>query len=259
MPKRAGPPNNHRRADETRRSLDAIRLTAAQIQAAPTANTELLVTTAKMLAAPVRLLLLEQRPLFTGRFLHPLRRASSLTGEIFTRGQLHLTVRGPDRSATRGDYGVEVHPLHGLAYSNESWHLAGMFDTGRQSMTVSRWLKQRVLRVDSTEYTLESVLRFAVNRDSLHLSHEVDEQRRHLELVNVGTLHYPAMVLHHTAAYLVNISLFCQIPRSDTDCSPFGIHSELVGTGITLSSQDDVPPLVTSPARINRISVVRAL
>ena len=253
---------NRRLAGQRDRALQVIR-DAATLLSIGVQNSDSLTLAADKVAAPVRRLLLESAPLLRGAQLHPLYDATSLVGGIYKNGHYGFRVVASDGSSSGGNYEIQVHPLHGLRHVEDNWIMEPLFDLKGKPMKLKRWLRQELLCVDGRSYDLEQVLRFFVNRNSLHNDTKKDakalQEREDMEHVNVRTVYYPALVTLFTATYVVGFGFQATVPADQgTDCNPFGMYGESKGTGVRIAPSEGDRPMITSPWDVSTVTVVRA-
>ena len=221
-------------------------------------NTDTLLLAADKIAVPVRILLWDSGPLLRGTDLHPLRDANDLDGAVYENGHYGFRVAASDGSSSGGDWVTRVHPLHGLQYDGQDWHIEPMYDLQGSPMKLKRWMKQRLLRVNDKSYTMEEVLRFFVNSTSIHVDKN-PTNRVDMELVNVQTLSYPAIVALQTAAFLTGGAFQATVPVDRSmDCAFWKEGWEWKATGITINAVAGAHPIITSPWDVGTLSIVRA-
>ncbi len=133
---------------------------------------------------------------------------------------------GPEKIAAAPPYEHKtlVSPLYGLRrLGKNQYRLSQAFDFSQQPTKMSRWLRQKVLQVDNSILTAESVLRLIANKEGAHielnemtrlnastpiglrLSDEKDELYRKGNWVSFGGISYLHVFTLHVGVYLLGM------------------------------------------------------
>ena len=118
-------------------------------------------------------------------------------------------------------YEVVVHPLHGLCFENEyRWVSENPFDWTLGPYRLRRWLKQPVLRLDSDQFDLKTLIAEVANTQGAHADRRNDLIRkqisRHFQSVylNMFALHVAVELSNQFAtSVLAKSSLYDRIAR----------------------------------------------
>ena len=133
-------------------------------------------------------------------------------------GEYNPIISTPEFKMSLGtyDFRLYIHPLHGFTYdSSVGWRLNRFIDEQEQPVKLDKWLSQNLFGVERderlaygrNEYTLRRTLTWLANKEALHTDvpekKEEYQEYRDMEIVNVGTLHYPHIVMLQVARYLL--------------------------------------------------------